>query len=132
MDGLTTGAHTTARWNVSNKKTGSVYAVEEGTVLSLELGLMAPSRPEMFGNELVSNKREYGQGQNRTADTSILSSLGRGRLAAVFRLARVEARLPVIVVQADCCLPGKLVDLSLKLSKPSIDENKTNPGDHRG
>ena len=58
--------------------------------------------------------------------------LAGGRLPAVLRLARVEARLPVIVVQADCCLPGKLVDLSLKLSKPSIDENKTNPGDHRG
>ena len=67
---------------------------------------MAPSRPEIFGN--------------------------KAGLAAVFRLARVEARLPVIVVQADCCLPGKLVDLPLKLSKPSIDENKTNPGDHRG
>jgi hypothetical protein len=27
---LTTDGHTTVRWNVSNRKTGSVYAVEEG------------------------------------------------------------------------------------------------------
>jgi hypothetical protein len=47
-----------------------------------------------------------------------------------FRLVRFEAHLPVIVVQARCCLAGKLIDLFLKLSKPPINENKTNPGDH--
>ena len=48
-----------------------------------------------------------------------------------FQLAQFEARLPVIVVQARFCLPGKLVDLFLKLSQPPVDENKTDPGDHR-